>query len=428
MRRDVLLEYLHGGAVCLEAVYGAESGQAAGRLTELTEEFAETFDCDGASETRLFSTPGRAELGGSHIDHQFGHGLAASVNLDTIACVTPNPSHVIRIKSRNHRMAVVELDDLTIHPDETGSSMALVRGIAAYFSQLAGGLHGLDVYTTTTVLRGGGLSSSAAFEVLIANIFNHFFCNGELPPVQTAQAAHYAETVYFQKPSGFLDQLACSTGGVIGVDFAPLAQNRSPEIQKLSLDLSALGHALCIIDTKASHAPLVEDFAAIPREMQEAARCFGKEALRDVAYEEFLRELPRVRAACGDRAVLRAYHYFQEDLRVQRQIAALRQNDFPEFLRCVRESGRSSFMYLQNAASYRESRFQPLGILQAVAEELLDGTGAVRVHGGGFAGTMMAIVPLARLDCFVQRMEAAAGPGTCHVLHFRNTGATLLLS
>ncbi|MDE7242615.1 MAG: galactokinase [Oscillospiraceae bacterium] len=428
MRRDALLEYLHSGTVRLEPVYGPESGSAVQRLTELTEEFAGTFDCDGASETRLFSTPGRAELGGSHIDHQLGHGLAASVNLDTIACVTPNDSRIIRIKSRNHRMAVVELDDLSCRPGETGSSMALVRGIAAFFSRVAGSLHGLDVYTTTTVLRGSGLSSSAAFEVLTANIFNHFFCNGELPPVQVAQAAHYAENVYFQKPSGVLDQLACATGGVIGVDFAPMAQGQMPDVQRLSLDFSAMGHALCIIDTRASHAALVEDFAAIPREMQAAAQCFGREVLRYVPYEEFFRELPRVRAACGDRAALRAYHYFQEDMRVRRQTEALRQNNFSAFLQCVRESGRSSFMYLQNATNYQESRVQPLGVLQAAAEALLDGTGAVRVHGGGFAGTMMVFVPLEKLDRFVQGMEAVSGPGTCHILHFRSAGSTLLLA
>lgn len=428
MRRDVLLEYLRSGTANLEPVYGSESGNAVHRLLELTEEFAETFGCTSTAETRLFSTPGRAELGGSHIDHQLGHGLAASVNLDTIACVTPNSSQVIRIKSRNHRMAVVNLDELTARPDEIGSSMALVRGLAAYFSHIAGGLHGLDVYTTTTVLRGGGLSSSAAFEVLTANILNHFFCNGKLPPMQVAQAAHYAENVYFQKPSGVLDQLACASGGIIGADFAPLSQKQPPQVQNLSLDLPALGHALCIIDTKASHASLVEDFAAIPREMQAAARCFGKEVLRDVPYEEFLRELPRVRAACGDRAALRAYHYFQEDRRVRQQIDALRRNDFPAFLRCVQESGRSSFMYLQNAANHRDSRVQPLGILQAVAEELLDGAGAVRVHGGGFAGTMIAFVPLEQLDRFVRGMEAAAGPDTCHILHFRSIGSALLLS
>ena len=243
-----------------------------------------------------------------------------------------------------------------------------------------------------------------------------------------AQIAQYAENVYFNKPSGALDQLACAVGGVIGVDFGPCAGQQPPEITHLPLDLAAYGHALCIIDTKASHASLVEDFAAIPREMQQAALCFSHDVLRGVDYDQFFRDLPRVRALCGDRAALRAFHYFHEDRRVCRQMQALEQGDFPAFLQCVRESGRSSFLYLQNATNYQDSRVQPLGILQAAAEELLDGAGAVRIHGGGFAGTLAAFVPLDRLERFMAGMDAVAGPGACSVLHFRDTGSALLLS
>ena len=225
-----------------------------------------------------------------------------------------------------------------------------------------------------------------------------------------------------------LDQLACAVGGVIGVDFQPCAGQQLPEITPLSLDLAAYGHALCIIDTKASHASLVDDFAAIPREMQQVALCFHSESLRGVDYDTFFHDLPRVRTLCGDRAVLRAYHYFHEDQRICRQIAALQQGDFSAFLRCVRESGRSSFLYLQNASNYQESRVQPLGVLQAVAEELLGGTGAVRIHGGGFAGTLAAFVPLDRVDAFTAGMDAVAGPGSCRILHFRSTGSALLIS
>ena len=430
MKREVLLEYLHSGAAQepLKDVYGTDADAAAGRLLELTEEFAQIFPCTPDSEALLFSTPGRAELGGSHTDHQLGHGLAASVNLDTIACVVPNDSGTIRIKSRNHRMATVHLDDLGIHEDEARNSMALVRGLAQKFSQIAGPLRGFDVYTTTTVLRGGGLSSSAAFEVLIATIFNHLFCGGSLSPAQVAQTAQYAENVYFNKPSGPLDQLACAVGGIIGVDFGPCAGQQPPDIKHLSLDLSAYGHALCIIDTRASHASLVEDFAAIPREMRQVALCFCHDVLRGVDYDQFFHDIPRVRALCGDRAALRAFHYFHEDRRVCRQIQALEQGDFPTFLQCVRESGRSSFLYLQNATNYQESRVQPLGILQAAAEELLEGTGAVRIHGGGFAGTLAAFVPLDRLEAFTAGMDAVAGPGACSVLHFRDSGSALLLS
>ena len=427
MRRERLLELLERGELRqrLEPVYGDDAAEACGRLQELVAEYADVFPCDGDSDTWLFSAPGRAELGGSHTDHQHGRGLAASVNRDTIACVVPNGSSVIRVKSRNHRMAEVDLGDLCVHPPETGSSPALVRGIAARFRQMGRAIGGFDAYTTTNVLRGRGLSSSAAFEVLVASIMNHLYCAGSLTPVQTALAAHYAENCFFGKPSGLLDQRSCAVGGVIEAD---IRDPESPLVRRFPLDLAQRGCALCMLDDQVSHADLVEDFAAIPREMGEVARCLGRQFLRDVRYETFLEAIPRLRSLCGDRAVLRAYHFFQEDRRVPLQCQALEEGDMEAFFRLARQSGRSSFMFLQNASNYRDSAAQPLAVLQALAEELLGGRGAVRVHGGGFAGTVAAFVPLDLLEGFVQGMEAMAGRGICHVLNFRSTGAALLVN
>ena len=426
MRRDDLLLGLENGALLsqLKPVYGPGAAAAAARLAELVREYGEIFPCGEDTRTLLFSTPGRTELGGNHTDHQRGHGLCASVDLDTIACVVPNESRVIRVKSRHHRIAEVDLDDLSIHQEEVGNSVALVRGIAARVEQLGYPVTGFDAYTTTSVLRGSGLSSSAAFEVLMGTIANHLFCGGAFSPVQVAQMGQYAENVYFGKPCGLMDQLSCSVGGVIAVDFA---NESEPAIRQVHTDLSSYGHALCIVDTRASHADLTADYAAIPQEMREVAACFGREVLGEVDPAVFRESIPLVRATCGDRAMLRAHHFFLDDALAVRECDALAQGDFDTFLECVNRSGRSSFMYLQNVSNYRESRSQPVAVLLAMAEDLLSGRGACRVDGGGFAGTIQAFVPLEQLDEFACGMEAVAGEGACHVLDLRSSGSVLLI-
>ena len=426
MRRGDLLRALESGALLdrLTPVYGKDAPSAAYRLRELALEFQETFPCDDDAETLLFSTPGRTELGGNHTDHQHGHGLAASVNLDTIACVVPNGSRTIRVKSRHHRMAEVDLDELSRRPEETGNSVSLVRGVAARISQLGYQVGGFDAYTTTRVLRGSGLSSSAAFEVLTATIMNQLFCGEALSSTELAKVGQYAENVYFGKPCGLMDQMACATGGVIVIDFK---DPDTPDLRRVQVDLSRFGHALCIIDTRASHADLTADYAAITQEMRQVAACFGREILGDVSFDQFRESLATVRATCGDRAALRAYHFFRDDQRVLLECDALEKGDFDAFLHHVRQSGRSSFMYLQNVSNYRESRSQPVALLLALAEDLLAGRGACRVHGGGFAGTIQAFVPLDILSSFVAGMEAVAGQGACHVLSFRNVGPVPLV-
>jgi len=428
MKRADLLCQLKGGQLDarLEAVYGkADLAAATERLTELVQEYADTFPCGDDTETLLFSAPGRSELGGNHTDHQRGHCLAASVDLDTIACVVPNGSSIVRVKSRHHQMAQIDLSDLQAHPEEEGSSVALLRGVAARLHQMGYTVGGFDAYTTTRVLRGSGLSSSAAFEVLIGTIMNHLFCGDELTATQIAQIGQYAENVYFGKPCGLMDQLACATGGVIAIDFHDAA---SPAVRQVQVDLAAEGYALCIIDSMASHADLTGDYAAIPQEMRSVAASLGCEVLGDADEAVFRKDLAKISEACGDRAALRAHHFFRDDKRVVRQCDALEQGDFDAFLRLVQASGRSSFMYLQNVATYRDSREQPVALLLAVAEDLLDGRGACRVHGGGFAGTMQAFVPLNMLESFIAGMEQVAGKGACHVLNIRNHGSVLLVS
>lgn len=426
MRRGELLRELEQGGLPerLEPVYGKDAPSAAYRLRELMLEYAETFPCSDDAETLLFSTPGRTELGGNHTDHQHGHGLAASVNLDTIACVVPNNSQTIRIKSRHHRLAEVDLSDLSVKKEETGNSVSLLRGVAARLTQLGYTMGGFDAYTTTRVLRGSGLSSSAAFEVLTATIMNQLFCGGALSSTELAKVGQYAENVYFGKPCGLMDQMACATGGVIVIDFK---DPDNPDLRRVQVDLSRFGHALCIIDTRASHADLTADYAAITQEMRQVAACFGREILGDVSFDQFRESLATVRATCGDRAALRAYHFFRDDQRVLLECDALEKGDFDTFLHHVRQSGRSSFMYLQNVSNYRESRSQPVALLLALAEDLLEGRGACRVHGGGFAGTIQAFVPLDILSSFVAGMEAVAGQGACHVLSFRNVGSVPLV-
>lgn len=417
---------LHNGTWenTLSRIYGDDASRSVGRLLALVGGFCDFYGAGGDTAISLHSCPGRTELGGNHTDHQQGHALAASVNLDTIACVHPNDSGVIRIKSQHHRIAEIHLDQLNPQPGEAGTSPALVRGIAARIASMGYPLGGFDAYTTTQVLRGGGLSSSAAFEVLVGQIISHLYCGGALTPYQLAQIGQWSENVYFGKPCGVMDQMACATGGVIAIDFH---DRDRPDVRHVDFDLHSAGYALCIVDTGSSHSDLTDDFAAIPREMCSVAAFFGKDLLSQVAPGDFYARLPEVRRRCGDRAVLRAIHFFSDDALVGRQLRAIEQGDVEGFLALAAHSGRSSCMYLQNVSTYRDPRCQDMAVLLAVAEQLLDGQGACRVHGGGFAGTIQAFVPLDRADAFRAAMEAVSGPDTCHILSFRSIGTCCIL-
>ena len=371
-----------------------------------------------------FSTPGRTEIGGNHTDHNHGRVLAGSVNLDVIAIVSENSDNVIRLKSEGFEMDTVELSDLAPAEKEKGSSQSLIRGVCARLSELGYKIGGFDAYTTSSVLKGSGLSSSAAFEVLVANIISHLFNNGTVSPVLAAQVSQYAENVYFGKPSGLMDQTACSVGGFVAIDFN---DPKNPIIEKIDFDFENKHHALCIIDTAGNHADLTDEYAAIKYEMASVAKEFSKEVLREVPAEEFLAALPELRKKVSDRALLRAFHFFADNERVVEETNALKEDNFDEFLRLIKESGYSSFMYNQNLYSVKNPGEQGLSLALALTEKLLSGRGGFRVHGGGFAGTIQAFVPLDILGDYKKSVEAIFGEGSCYVLFIRPEGAIRIM-
>ena len=366
-----------------------------------------------------FSAPGRAEIGGNHTDHQHGCVLAAAVNLETAAEVAYNHSDFIRVRSEGYSPVEVNLNDLSVHDGEKNTSAALIRGVAAAFAQKGAKLQGFDASVHSTVLPGSGLSSSAAFEVLMGTICNTLFLGGKLSPVEIAQIGQYAENVYFGKPCGLMDQTASSVGGMVFIDFENPAK---PIVEKLDFDFEKAGYALCIIDSGAGHADLTGEYAAIPVELREVCRLFGKEVLREIPEGDFFAALPELRHRVPDRAILRAVHFYQENKRVQLQAQALRNGDIETFLRLVSESGRSSWMYLQNITPAGAIQHQDMAVSLALCDTLLHGRGAYRVHGGGFAGTVQAFVPMDMLDAFKSGIERVLGAGKCHVLSIRPQG------
>lgn len=386
---------------------------------ELKANFSVSFD---QPWQYIFSAPGRTELGGNHTDHQHGQVLAAAVDLDTTAAVAENGENFIRVISEGYPMCIVELTDLLARPEEQGSTAALVRGVAAGIAQRGHRLCGFDAYVSSRVLPGSGLSSSAAFEVLMGTIINHILSCG-LTPVEIAQIGQYAENVYFGKPCGLMDQMASSVGNIIGIDFK---DPQAPVVEEVDYDFSTSGYSLCIIDSGADHADLTGEYAAIPGELERICAMFGKSYLRQVDESLFYSSLKELRRAAGDRAVLRAMHVFEENKRVEKEIAALRANDFEAFLAQVNASGRSSWLYLQNVVPAGYTEHQELAIALALADRLLNGRGACRVHGGGFAGTIQAFVPENMLENFRREIDAVLGNGACHVLSIRPQGGVLL--
>lgn len=387
------------------------------RYIKAIRSFEELFGAN--REVELFSAPGRTEVGGNHTDHQHGRVLAAGVNLDVIAVVSKNSDNVIRIKSEGYDMDEIELANLDIHDAETNHAAALIRGVAARFNALGWGIGGFDAYTTSSVLKGSGLSSSAAFETLVGTALNCLYSGEKADPVQIAQVGQYAENVYFGKPCGLMDQTACSVGGFITIDFAA---PENPVVDKVAFDFASSGYKLCIVDTGGNHADLTDDYAAAPPEMRSVAKVFGKEFLREVNPREFYDGISKVRASCTDRAILRAFHFFADDARVPQQVAALAAGDFEEFKRLIIESGRSSFMYLQNVYTCKNPDEQGLSLALAMSEQMLAGRGAWRVHGGGFAGTIQCFVPEELLGGYKTAMEAVFGKDSCHVLSIRPVG------
>ncbi len=383
---------------------------------ELDRGFCEAF---GKTPERYFSAPGRTEIGGNHTDHQRGHVLAAAVNLDTLAAVRENGAEQIRILSQGYPMCVVELSQLEPVAGEVNTTLALIRGVAARFVQLGCQVKGFDAYCTSTVLPGSGLSSSAAFEVLVGTIINHLFFDNRASQPEIAKIGQYAENVFFGKPCGLMDQMASAVGNLVTIDFF---RKDAPVIQPVDFDFSSCGHALCIIDSHASHADLTDEYAAIPTEIKRVCAHFGKEVLSEIPEAEFYAAIPALRDECGDRAVLRCIHFYQDNSRVPQQVAALEAGDFDRFLELVKESGQSSWMYLQNVIPAGYKTHQDMAVSLALCQHYLQGQGTYRVHGGGFAGTVQAFVPFPLLDAFRSGIDAALGQGSCHVLSIRPQG------
>ncbi len=380
----------------------------------------------GCHETAaLFSAPGRTEIGGNHTDHQHGRVLVGSVNIDMIAAVGTNDLGQLRLKSEGYDLCVIDLSDLEKKKSEENTSPAILRGTCAGFAQRGAKLSGLDVYVASNVPKGSGVSSSAAFEVLVGTILNELFLEDRrVSPIEIAQIGQWVENVYFGKPCGLMDQMASSVGGVVGIDFADPAQ---PAVAKINFDLSAAGLALCILDSGADHADLTDEYAAVPAECKAVAKVCGGEVLREVPYETFLAKIPQCRKACSDRAVLRAFHFYADNDRVEKQVFALVNQDYEAFLRLVNESGHSSWEYLQNITPVGAIQQQAVGLTIAVAKVILNGRGAVRVHGGGFAGTVQAFVPLDMVAKFKKEVEMILGENACHVMDIRPVGGIRLV-
>ena len=368
---------------------------------------------------RLFSAPGRTEVGGNHTDHNHGKVLAASVNLDVIAVAEATDDMKIVLKSEGYDESVIDISELKPVESEKNTSDALIRGVVAGFEKHGYKIGGFKAYTTTNVLKGSGLSSSAAFEVLVGTILNKLYNNSAITPVRIAQIAQYAENVFFGKPSGLMDQMASSVGGFVAIDFKDIS---SPIIENINVSISDFDHFLCIVDTKGDHADLTPDYAAIPREMKEIAEYFSCETLRNICRADVTLNINILREQFGDRAVLRALHFFEENNRVDKLVHALKNSDFDAFLSSIKESGDSSYKYLQNIFSVSDVTNQGRGIGLNVAEKALSRKGACRVHGGGFAGTIQAFVPKELLQSFIMDIESVFGAGSCHVLSIRPVG------
>ena len=387
------------------------------RYADAVDRFRECYpDCE---EISVFSAPGRTEIGGNHTDHQHGCVLAAAVNLDIIAVVSFHNYGVIRLQSEGYSLDKVDLNDLSVHDDEKGSSSALIRGIAAKFREKGVEVCGFDAYTTSSVLSGSGLSSSAAFEVLVGTIIDRHYNNGRAGAVEIAKIGQYAENVYFGKKSGLMDQMVSSVGGLVSIDFH---DTKNPKIQSFPFDFENAGYCLCITDTKGSHADLTEDYVAIRSEMEGIAAQFGKSYLRDVNENDFYSAIPQLREKCSDRAVMRAAHFFAENKRAVQEANALSDENMDYFLELVKQSGESSANLLQNLYSCSQPTEQALSIGIMISKRILGDKGAVRVHGGGFAGTIQAFVPTDKANEYVSEMNRVYGDGSCYVLKIRSVG------
>ncbi len=371
-----------------------------------------------AKPVELFSAPGRTEIGGNHTDHNHGRVLAASVNLDTVCAASARDDMIVHLKSEGYDPITLSLEDTSPVKGEEGTTAALIRGVADGMKLVGYKIGGFDATVSSTVASGSGLSSSAAFEVLLTGVLDGLYNDFAMPFAQRAIISKRAENLHFGKPSGLLDQMASAAGGLVTVDFE---DETDPKVDALQYDFAAKGYALVVVGTGGSHADLTEHYAAIPMEMKRVAEAFGKPVLRGVSVGELLARAGEIREKCGERALMRAFHFVNEDARVPEQVKALREDRIEDFLKLIRESGRSSFMYLQNI--YAPGGDQGLSLALCMAESMLGEKGAWRIHGGGFAGTTLNFVPNEMVSSFVETMDATFGKGACNVLSIRPIGA-----
>ncbi len=402
-------------------IYGASAEEMQkARYIKAIDEFVAIYGAD--REIGLYSVAGRSELSGNHTDHNYGCVVAASIDLDIIAVAAAREDNVIRIKSEGFPEDTVDFGAYTAPLTEKyGSSESIIAGMCAGFRKDGYKVGGFDAYTTSNVLKGSGLSSSAAFEDMVGNILNHLYNDGKVDNVEIAKLAQYAENVFFGKPCGLMDQVACAVGGIVAIDFA---DPKAPVINQVDFDLSEKGYNLCIVNTGGNHADLTDDYASVPAEMKAVAAYFGKAVLRLVEESELIAAIPALREKVGDRAILRALHFLNENKRVAKQTEALMAGDLEAFFGEVIASGRSSFCYLQNVYTSKNLTEQGLSLALCLAEGYLSGKSAAwRVHGGGFAGTIQAFVPTAEVEGFRQLMDSVFGAGKCIVLRIRPVGA-----
>ncbi len=390
------------------------------RYVKAIDKFIELY---GDQDVEIYSGAGRSEVSGNHTDHQHGCVLAASINLDAIGVVAPQ-ENVIKILSDDFDIKPISIDDLDKKEDEIGTSEGLVRGVVSRLKELGYKVGGFKAFITSDVLMGAGLSSSAAFETIIGTIIDGLYNNMEIDMVTIAKVGQYAENVYFGKPCGLMDQCACAVGGLINIDFKDTTK---PIVRHVDVDFSKYAHSLCIVDTKGSHADLTDEYAAVPAECKKVASFFGKEVLREVPEEEFYENIAKARVACGDRAVLRAIHFFNENERVGKIVTALQNDDFDTFKQLIQESGNSSYKFLQNVYASSDPQNQAVSIGLAMSEILLGDHGVCRVHGGGFAGTIQAFVEDDFVAAYKEGIEKVFGDGSCHVLKVRKYGGYKVL-
>lgn len=426
MKPTELIEKIQNGEADaqLKRVYvtDAEVEKQKPRYIKTAKTFIEIFGDD--RDVIVLSAPGRTEICGNHTDHNNGKVLAASINLDAIAVAALNGTNTINEKSEGHPMNTVDLTELEPNPVDYGKSSSMIKGIASRFKECGYEIGGFDACTTSDVMGGSGLSSSAAFEVLIGTVISHLFNDGKIDSVTIAKAAQYSENIFFGKPSGLLDQMASSVGSFVTIDFK---STQNPVIKKVDFDFGKSSHALCIVDTHGNHSDLTDDYAAVRNEMESVAQAMGKSVLREIDYNDFLNAVPELTKKVNDRAIIRAVHFFNENIRVSNAVKSLEENDFDTFKSIITESGYSSYLYNQNVYTPKNPAEQKLSLALCLSQQLLEGKGAWRVHGGGFAGTIQAFVPNDMLEKYRETMDAVFGDGSCYVLIIRPVGETRVI-